>query len=194
MFSGLYSSGVTPKIPRAIRTIKDVKPQVLFESEYEKEEEDKESEYGMNPFISITPQIKYKKRSISFHHTEVKEDHEFCLSPKATSRPKVMDTPMPTKTIFKLPDFDENGDSEEEQDRLAQQLIKEYDTRGSRFDQDFEEISTVGRGHFGTVVRCRNKLDGIEYAIKITDKNTPKNRTSMVEAIQEVYALSALSV
>lgn len=93
-----------------------------------------------------------------------------------------------------LHNFDEMQDSDEENERIAQQFIKEYNRRGSRFEEYFEEINVIGRGHFGTVVRCRNKTDGIEYAIKITDKNTPKNKNSMNEAIQEVYALSATSV
>ena len=44
------------------------------------------------------------------------------------------------------------------------------------------------------MVKCRNKIDGIEYAIKITEKRAPKTGNSMFEALQEVYALSYLSV
>lgn len=44
------------------------------------------------------------------------------------------------------------------------------------------------------MVKCQNKLDGIEYAIKITERQHPKRRLNMYEALQEAYALSALSV
>ena len=48
--------------------------------------------------------------------------------------------------------------------------------RGSRFNQDFIEQSVIGEGHFGSVVSVINKLDGIEYAIKITYKPSQKGR------------------
>lgn len=40
----------------------------------------------------------------------------------------------------------------------------------SRMTEDFDEIETLGKGYFGRVVRCRNKLDKMDYAIKITKK------------------------
>lgn len=43
-------------------------------------------------------------------------------------------------------------------------------------------------------MKCQNKLDGIEYAIKITERQHPKMRINMFEALQEAYALAALSV
>ena len=36
----------------------------------------------------------------------------------------------------------------------------------SRYNSEFEEILSLGRGGFGTVVRCKNALDGREYAVK----------------------------
>lgn len=44
------------------------------------------------------------------------------------------------------------------------------------------------------MVKCQNKFDGIEYAIKITEKPHPKKRPNIHEALQEAYALAALSV
>ena len=38
--------------------------------------------------------------------------------------------------------------------------------RYSRYTSEFKEILPLGRGGFGTVFRCRNVLDGREYAIK----------------------------
>ena len=37
-------------------------------------------------------------------------------------------------------------------------------------------------------------MEGIEYAIKITEKQHPKKSVNMYEALQEAYALAALSV
>ena len=36
----------------------------------------------------------------------------------------------------------------------------------SRYNSEFEEIIALGRGGFGTVFRCKNALDGREYAVK----------------------------
>lgn len=40
----------------------------------------------------------------------------------------------------------------------------------SRYEEDYNELETFGKGHFGKVVRCQNKLDQLEYAIKISQK------------------------
>lgn len=41
------------------------------------------------------------------------------------------------------------------------------DERQSRYFEDFEEIGALGKGAFGNVMHCINRLDGQEYAIKI---------------------------
>lgn len=38
--------------------------------------------------------------------------------------------------------------------------------RYSRYASEFEELAALGKGGFGTVFRCRNVLDGREYAVK----------------------------
>lgn len=40
----------------------------------------------------------------------------------------------------------------------------------SRYNEEFEELGELGTGEFGTVYKCRNRLDGIEYAIKRSKK------------------------
>ncbi|KAI8820164.1 kinase-like domain-containing protein [Fimicolochytrium jonesii] len=41
-----------------------------------------------------------------------------------------------------------------------------WDAHASRYSEDFEEMNVLGRGAFGRVYRVRNRLDGIEYAVK----------------------------
>ncbi|KAJ3182701.1 Eukaryotic translation initiation factor 2-alpha kinase [Geranomyces variabilis] len=41
-----------------------------------------------------------------------------------------------------------------------------WDARSSRYAEDFVELEMLGKGAFGRVYRVRNRLDGIEYAIK----------------------------
>ena len=78
--------------------------------------------------------------------------------------------------------------------------ISTEETFGKRFLKDFEEKEVLGIGHFGQVIRVINKLDQIEYAVKVSQKPSPKRksllilgRVNMDEALQEVYALAALS-
>lgn len=40
----------------------------------------------------------------------------------------------------------------------------------SRFLEDFVQQENLGKGQFGKVMRCQNKLDQLEYAVKITVK------------------------
>jgi hypothetical protein len=63
----------------------------------------------------------------------------------------------------------------------------------SRFETEFQVLEEIGKGHFAVVKRCKNRLDGLEYAVKITN-NKWRSECGKSEALQEVFALSALSV
>ena len=63
----------------------------------------------------------------------------------------------------------------------------------THFDKEFEVLGKLGNGHFGDIRRCRNRLDGLEYAVKIT-KHKWKSERGKFETLQEVFALSSLSV
>ena len=39
----------------------------------------------------------------------------------------------------------------------------------SWLDKEFDRVSVLGRGHFGQVLKCINKTDKFEYAIKVTN-------------------------
>ena len=41
----------------------------------------------------------------------------------------------------------------------------------SRFESDFQIIDTLGAGNFGTVYKCRNRLDGLNYAVKVNSRS-----------------------
>jgi hypothetical protein len=43
---------------------------------------------------------------------------------------------------------------------------KDGNKSNSRYLSDFEELGMLGRGGFGSVMKVRNKLDGLTYAVK----------------------------
>lgn len=60
----------------------------------------------------------------------------------------------------------------------------------NRYDNDFQEIDTIGRGSFGEVCRAIHRLEGILYAIK---KIEVRNECDLTLKMKEIYALAALS-
>lgn len=61
----------------------------------------------------------------------------------------------------------------------------------SRFKTEFEEQGVLGGGGFGTVYKCKNKLDGCMYAVKVTNQRF-RGKASREQMFKEVYALSAM--
>jgi len=62
----------------------------------------------------------------------------------------------------------------------------------SRFESDFEIMTNIGSGTFGSVYKCRSRFDGCDYAIKVS-KRKSKGAASRDIMLREVYALAALS-
>ena len=60
----------------------------------------------------------------------------------------------------------------------------------SRYEQDFDETSRLGKGGFGEVVKARNKLDGRFYAVK---KISQKTSASLKDTLSEIMLLSRLN-
>ena len=58
--------------------------------------------------------------------------------------------------------------------------------RYSRYASEFTEIAAMGKGGFGTVFRCKNGLDGREYAIKKVSIKGAVNDKSFQQKLQRV--------
>ena len=57
----------------------------------------------------------------------------------------------------------------------------------SRYEQDFEEIGYCGSGSFGDVMKVRNRLDGIFYAVKrVRIGNFKKSETNNSKAVNRI--------
>jgi len=63
--------------------------------------------------------------------------------------------------------------------------------QNSRFKEEFQELGILGNGNFGTVLKCRNRLDGCMYAVKVTNQKF-RGKADRERVLKEVYALAAL--
>lgn len=61
----------------------------------------------------------------------------------------------------------------------------------SRYNVEFVELGVIGRGQFGRVTRCVNKLDGCVYALKRSLRPVAGSAAERA-ALTEVYAHAAL--
>eukprot|EP00730_Choanoeca_flexa_P006372 TRINITY_DN12142_c0_g2_i4.p1 TRINITY_DN12142_c0_g2~~TRINITY_DN12142_c0_g2_i4.p1 ORF type:complete len:553 (+),score=139.07 TRINITY_DN12142_c0_g2_i4:254-1912(+) len=61
----------------------------------------------------------------------------------------------------------------------------------SRYQEEFEELGVLGMGEFGTVFKCRNKLDGLTYALKKSKKRISGLNEEQA-LLREVYAHAVL--
>jgi len=61
----------------------------------------------------------------------------------------------------------------------------------SRYMEDFEEISILGEGSFGKVTKCKNRFDGMYYAVKQTSRLI-KGEKHEANVLREVHALATL--
>lgn len=68
-------------------------------------------------------------------------------------------------------------------------------SKASWLEKEFTKISSLGSGHFGYVLRCRNNTDQFEYAIKVTfTRISNPSEQAQAQYLQEMQTLSALSV
>lgn len=58
--------------------------------------------------------------------------------------------------------------------------------RYSRYASEFEELAALGKGGFGTVFKCRNVLDGREYAVKKVTVVGEATEVSFQQRLQRV--------
>eukprot|EP01138_Halocafeteria_seosinensis_P012644 gb/GECG01012919.1/.p1 GENE.gb/GECG01012919.1/~~gb/GECG01012919.1/.p1 ORF type:complete len:1513 (+),score=256.97 gb/GECG01012919.1/:1-4539(+) len=90
-------------------------------------------------------------------------------------------------------DQDERGQNLQEDDATSHVFLPHMQpsaNRESRFETDFEEIACLGEGGFGKVLKVRNRLDGMFYAIKVIklEKESMLNK----KMLREVTTLSRL--
>ena len=89
-----------------------------------------------------------------------------------------------------------NSDSEEEEkcqpSPVKRIRVSDFSVSNSRYEEEFLEISEIASGEFGCVKRARHRLDGVDYAVKISKKNLECSRHDEKMALNEVFAHAAL--
>lgn len=183
-----FLSGMTPHVDKPISNEIKLNSKENKRKRNQMDESDQDSnERRKNPFLEITPQMKRAIRKWSFE----KDTHMLDFSSPTRNMQFVGDGPTHSKTISKMQKLTEDYSTDEKEE--VHHLFEQTNDRGEKFYEDFDEICTIGKGRFGSVIKCQNKLDNIEYAVKITEKQHPKKRQFIEEAWQEVYALAAIN-
>ena len=94
----------------------------------------------------------------------------------------------PALEKFKKLEFDEHEPSPVKRIRVA-----DFSVTNSRYQEEFLEIGEIASGEFGCVKRARHRLDGVDYAVKISKKNLDYvSRHDEKMALNEVFAHAAL--
>eukprot|EP00698_Gefionella_okellyi_P010696 TRINITY_DN2787_c0_g1_i1.p1 TRINITY_DN2787_c0_g1~~TRINITY_DN2787_c0_g1_i1.p1 ORF type:complete len:756 (+),score=105.18 TRINITY_DN2787_c0_g1_i1:286-2268(+) len=66
-----------------------------------------------------------------------------------------------------------------------------FNAYNARYEDEFEEVATIGEGSFGRVFQVRKRLDGWKYAIKRSTKPM-RSHADRKNHLKEVYALAAV--
>ena len=103
-------------------------------------------------------------------------------------------TPSPSLKSLRTPggpesDLEEGGDDLGYAKRVR---VEDFTVSNSRYKEEFVEIDELASGEFGMVKLARHRLDGIEYAIKISKKDLESSRYDEKMALNEVFAHAAL--
>ena len=88
-----------------------------------------------------------------------------------------------------------NSDSEDESceaSPVKRIRVADFSVTNSRYEEEFLEISEIASGEFGCVKRARHRLDGVDYAVKISKKNLDSSPHQEKMALNEVFAHAAL--
>ena len=77
--------------------------------------------------------------------------------------------------------------------QLMKPLLQEdpLTMHNSRYRNEFQEISLLGKGGFGSVFKAKNYLDGEEYAVKKI-RFAHKHTSRILKILREVKALAKL--
>jgi hypothetical protein len=93
--------------------------------------------------------------------------------------------------IIKLIDSEKNSVNYENSSNDYTELFEKFDT--GRFVKNFDEISIIGKGGFGSVFKARHKIDQNDYAIKIIKLNIQKDeKLCDQEVVKEIKTMMKL--
>ncbi|XP_027207500.2 wee1-like protein kinase 2 [Penaeus vannamei] len=132
---------------------------------------------NINPFTPTGMLLSSRKRTRS--------RRELDGSPSDTSFQTTMDMSMDDCCCN-----DSCDECEDETGRPTKRLAI-HEANVSRYNHEFLELSLIGQGEFGSVYKCRHRLDGCVYAIKKSLKPVAGSVNGRI-ALNEVYAHAVL--
>ncbi|MCL4141206.1 UNVERIFIED_CONTAM: hypothetical protein GTU68_045582 [Idotea baltica] len=96
----------------------------------------------------------------------------------------------PTEEVV-VPSEEEPDDDDDASSSHPSKRLSIHDANVYRYHEEFLELSLIGRGQFGSVYKCRHRLDGCIYAIKKSLKPVAGSADERI-ALNEVYAHAVL--
>ncbi|KAL9654304.1 hypothetical protein ABK040_010335 [Willaertia magna] len=134
-----------------------------------------------NPF---SPERNFKKTKVNDDLFSLSDDKDSFL----TSSKKHFKSPKPRKSINNTSSETSPNNNNNSSNGEIEPIIEAY---FSRYLEDFEEVCVLGNGSFGRVTKCKNRYDGMFYAVKQM-KRKIKGKKDMDKILKEVQALATL--
>lgn len=117
------------------------------------------SSISSNKMLSATKKTKKEKNNTNNNNDDYFASQSTTIISKSFSSLNTISPPLSTKLSSSseaLRSFMHGGGD----------FFHNLSVQNSRYDNDFVEINLLGKGGFASAFRARNKLDGIDYAVK----------------------------
>ena len=115
-----------------------------------------------------------------------------CQTRRKRQLPLLNFSSTPALKDVKRLDFGAGFNEDYEPSPVKRIRVADFSVTNSRYEEEFLEISEIASGEFGCVKRARHRLDGVDYAVKISKKNLDASRHDEKMALNEVFAHAAL--
>eukprot|EP00092_Neocalanus_flemingeri_P000822 GFUD01000875.1.p1 GENE.GFUD01000875.1~~GFUD01000875.1.p1 ORF type:complete len:537 (-),score=144.38 GFUD01000875.1:131-1690(-) len=161
--------------------------------------EDFESDLSPINKIQMSPCFKIHRRERT--STQIVENKMFQksknkISPKTTNTNPFLSSSLSStcrKRHHSLSSDECDSDDSGRYSPVEMKKLRVSDLSISRYEEEFVELEEVASGGFGAVKLARHRLDGMDYAIKVSKGNLRSGSYEEKKALNEVFAHATLN-